>query len=78
MQQNQAPLDHEKTLSEEVAEVESHHPGWHVWVSRERTMILATTTRCDAGGTGTTLDAPTPALMEHVIAVWEHQHERAA
>ena len=72
------PEDHEPTLSEEVAEVQSHHPGWHVWLSREQGMVLATTTRCAEGGTGTTLDAPNPQRMEHEIALWEHQHGQAA
>jgi hypothetical protein len=74
------PPDHEPTLSEECAEVESHHPGWHVRVSQHSATIQATTARHEPGGlaSGTTLDAPTPALINHAIALWEHQHPQVA
>jgi hypothetical protein len=47
--------------------VEQEFHGWHVWAS-DSGHIWAATAENHAGGSGTTLDAPTPALMRQKIA----------
>jgi hypothetical protein len=55
-------------LSEELAAVEHDYPGFHCWHS-DQGVAHATTCEChDPEGCGTTLTAPTPALLRHEIA----------
>lgn len=61
------------SLREAEQAVQAAHPGWHVWHSSGGT-IWATSKACAHDGSGTTLDAPTPEAMDHVIARWEHRH----
>jgi len=78
------PIIHEATLVEEEQAVEHQYPHFHVWHS-DGMRIYAT--RTFTGGEITeiarrthlrvpasvTLDAPTPQLIGHVIAVWLHE-----
>lgn len=57
--------------------VEQRHPYWHLYLS-DADRVWAVTTLCEASGCGTTLDAPTPELMDREIAKWENRQERAA
>jgi hypothetical protein len=61
-------------LSEAEHQVQDHHPGWHVWHSDT---ICWASCACRDGG-GRTLDAPTPELLDQVIAEYEHTHRLAA
>lgn len=68
---------HGMNLTDAMRLVETRHPHWHLFLS-SAARVWAVTTLCEAGGCGTTLDAPTPELMDHEIAKWEHRQERAA
>jgi hypothetical protein len=59
-------------LREELRDVEHDYPGWHLFTSDAGT-VWAATTENHAGGSGTTLDAPTPDGMRHEIACQIHQ-----
>jgi hypothetical protein len=60
------------SLSEALRVIAEHHPHWHIW----RTEHLVWGTRCLSadGGSGTTLDAPTPERLDQVLAAWEHKY----
>lgn len=58
-------------LCDELHAVEDDYPGWHVWKSSAG-RIWAATPENHTGGSGTTLDAPTPDLMRHAIAEQVH------
>lgn len=60
------------SLSTELRAVEHDYPGWHLFTS-DTGRIWAATTENHAGGSGTTLDAPSPDLMRHAIAEQQHQ-----
>jgi hypothetical protein len=63
------------TLSEERHLIESHHPGWHVFVSDAGKPWAVYVHHPDNTGCGTTLTAPGMARMDQVIAEFEHaQH----
>jgi hypothetical protein len=63
------------TLSEERHLIESHHPGWHVFVSDVGKPWAVHVHHPDNTGCGTTLTAPGMARMDQVIAEFEHaQH----
>ena len=66
----------EQTLSEELAAVQSD-TGWHCWRS-DAGVMHATTCRCPLGGSGTTVEAPTPELLRHAIAAQVHEWGLAA
>ena len=60
------------TLSAELRAVEAGHPGWHCWRS-DTGWCHATTCRCAyPQGSGTTVEARTPVLLDHAIAVVVH------
>lgn len=59
-------------VSLELRAIEREFPGWHLFASDAGT-IWAVTTENHAGGSGTTLDAPSPALMRHEIAEQQHR-----
>jgi hypothetical protein len=65
------------TLTEEMRAVQKQHPGWHVWKSSAG-RIWAATAENHTGGSGTTLDAPTPEAMHREIAVQVHEWEACA
>ena len=59
-------------LSAELRAVEQDYPGWHAWRS-DKGIAHATACRCAyTEGSGTTLTAPTPALLGHAIAEQLH------
>lgn len=77
------------SLPDETAAVEADYPAWHVWVSsggqinathaRTRAEMRAVAARHGTcAGSGITLNAPTPALIRHEIAVWQRNAEVAA
>jgi hypothetical protein len=68
---------HPDSLSAELREVEHEHPGWHAWLSDEGRAYAVTTHGTNPAG-GVTLSAPTPELLDHEVAVWEHQHRGRA
>lgn len=57
-------------LSDETATIGRDCPGWHAWTSSAG-RTWAATTENHAGGSGTTLDAPTPEAMRREIAIQE-------
>ena len=59
-------------LSQAIAAVQQHHPHWHVW--RTDTTVWGTRPISAWGGSGTTLDAPTPERLDQVLAEWEHKY----
>lgn len=61
----------DKGLSAELRDVESKHPRWHAFRSSSG-RCWAVTVHVP-GRSGYTVDAPTPALLDHEIAVTEHQ-----
>jgi hypothetical protein len=61
----------EPSLSEELAAVQAD-TGWHCWHS-DTGDCHATTCKCPLGGSGTTVEAPTPGLLRHAIAAEVHQ-----
>jgi hypothetical protein len=65
----------EPTVTEELHAVNHDYPGWHSWHSDEGRIYA---TRCRAGWCGTTLDAPTPALMRYEIAMQDREWATAA
>ena len=65
------------SLTDAEHAIEAAHPGWHIWHSRDGDgpgRICATTTASIAGGTGTTLDAPSIERIEEAIGTWEYHH----
>ena len=56
----------------ELRAIEREFPGWHLFLS-DAGNVWAATTENHGGGSGTTLDAPTPALMRHEIAQQRHR-----
>lgn len=60
-------------LSQELANL-SAETAWHCFTT-DRGHVAATTPRCPQypEGSGTTVIAPTPALLAHEIAVQEHE-----
>jgi hypothetical protein len=60
------------SLHAELQAVEQEFPGWHLFAS-DTGQIWAVTTENHAGGSGTTLEAPSPALMRHEIAGQQHR-----
>jgi hypothetical protein len=58
-------------VSLELRAIEREFPGWHLFPS-DAGRIWAVTTHTHAGGSGTTLDAETPALARQQIAEQEH------
>jgi hypothetical protein len=65
------------SLSAELRAVEGQHPGWHCWRA-DTGCCHATSCRCGyAGGSGTTLTAPTPQMLDHAIAEQLHQWQVA-
>ena len=63
-------------LSDAICDVQRHHPHWHIW--RTDTLVWGTRCRSACGGSGTTLDAPTPERLNQVLAEFEHKHGWAA
>jgi hypothetical protein len=66
-----APVDGPSYRDELVA-LEADYPRWHCWFS-DTGIVHATTCTCPAGGSGTTLEAPTPERMRQVIAAQVHE-----
>jgi hypothetical protein len=69
------------TLTEAEHAIEEAHPGWHVWHSRDGASpgsVYATTATSTAGGSGTTLAAPSVERIEETIGQWEHDNRGAA
>jgi len=64
------------TLSQARAEVQAAHPHWHLW--HTDTLEWATRPQSAEGGSGTTLDAPTPERLHQVLAAFEHRNGWAA
>jgi hypothetical protein len=58
------------TLSDELRAIEHEHPGWHLFTS-DSGDVWAVTTENHDGGSGTTLEAPSPQAMRREIAVQE-------
>ena len=59
-------------LSAELRAVEVKYPGWHCWRS-DTGVVHAATCRCAyPQGCGTTVEARTPDLLDHAIAVVVH------
>jgi len=59
-------------LSAELRAVQEKHPGWHTWRG-DTGWCHATTCHCPyPQGSGTTVEAPTPVLLDHAIAVVVH------
>lgn len=54
-------------LRAELRAVERDYPGWHLFTS-DTGSVWAATTENHAGGSGTTLEAPTAAVMRYEIA----------
>lgn len=54
-------------LRTELRAVEDDYPGWHLYLS-DTGSVWAATTENHAGGSGTTLEAPTPGGMRREIA----------
>jgi hypothetical protein len=63
-------IDTAPTLTDELRAIERKHPGWHLFLS-DAGNVWAVTARAHDGGSGTTLDARTPAGMDREIAVQE-------
>ena len=63
-------------LRAELRAVENANPGWHCWLSNTG-VVHATTCRCPIGGSGTTLEAPSPQRMSQVIAAQVHEWQSA-
>jgi hypothetical protein len=57
-------------LRAELRAIDERHPAWHSFVS-DAGRLWASTTRCDEGGSGTTVDAGSPGMLEHEIAAVE-------
>ena len=64
-------------LRAELRAVERDCPGWHLFTS-DAGNIWAATTENHAGGSGTTLDAPTPHRMRYKIAAQVHEWAQVA
>ena len=60
------------SLSDALRVIQQHHPHWHVW--HTPTIVWATRPISAIGGCGTTLDAPTPELLDQVLAECEHKY----
>jgi hypothetical protein len=65
------------SLHEETASIGRDYPGWHAWIS-DAGRVWAATPRSYAGGSGTTIDAPTPAAMRREIAETEREWAQVA
>ena len=60
------------SLSEALRVIAEHHPHWHIW--RTDHLVWGTRPISADGGSGTTLDAPTPERLDQVLAAWEHKY----
>jgi hypothetical protein len=75
--------DHEPRLYDELAAIDAEFPHWHAWHSDCGHMWATRAYSAEERQSrqvpaGVTLDAPTPELLRHEIALYLHQMACAA
>jgi len=72
-------IPHHDSLSAELHEVEKQHPRWRAFIARDDDGTVSdghVYAVVNTRHSGVTLHAPTPDLLDHQIAVFEHEHPR--